>query len=92
MAVFTVLMFARAREIAGASQVKVEINQPTNESNNQSITVQQLVTQLITLYPALSELVKSMMMAVNMEYEKCDSQRVIEERDEIAVIPPISGG
>lgn len=107
-------MFAKAREIAGASQVKITIDTPaaadqsinqsqSSTSNNQTvdkqghparhpITVNQLVNQLIKAYPGLSELVNSMMMAVNMEYERCDSTRLIDENDEIAVIPPISGG
>lgn len=52
-------------------------------------TVGNLRAELEKNYPRLSELA-SYMVAVNNEYATADI--VIETKDEIAIIPPVSGG
>lgn len=52
-------------------------------------TVANLKAELEKNYPRLSEL-SSYMVAVNNEYATADL--IIETRDEIAIIPPVSGG
>jgi molybdopterin synthase sulfur carrier subunit len=76
-----VLAFGISKEIFGASSVEVEL------SNN--ATVYNLKYLLERDFPRLKQL-KSYMVAVNNEYSLPGD--TIHERDEIAIIPPVSGG
>lgn len=76
-----VLAFGIAKDIFTNSIVDVHL---TSDS-----TVKELKTLLEEKYPGLHEL-GSYMVAVNNEYASNDD--VIHEGDEVAVIPPVSGG
>jgi molybdopterin converting factor subunit 1 len=78
----TVLLFALAREAAGQAEVQVTLHGDR--------TVGALRRALATAYPALSPLLSRTMVAVNQSYAS-DGTR-LEPGDEIAVIPPVSGG
>lgn len=77
----TVLAFGIAKDIFGGPSVSLEL---ANDS-----TVYNLQYMLEQKYPKLEQL-KSYMLAVNNEYALPGD--TIHERDEIAVIPPVSGG
>lgn len=76
-----VLAFGISKEIFGASSVEVELS---NDA-----TVYNLKYLLERDFPRLKQL-KSYMVAVNNEYALPGD--TIHERDEIAIIPPVSGG
>ncbi|HEY9195832.1 MAG TPA: MoaD/ThiS family protein [Mucilaginibacter sp.] len=76
-----VLAFGVAREIFGSSSVSLEL---TNDA-----TIYNLKYLLEQQYPRLKQLA-SYMVAVNNEYALPGD--TIHERDEIAIIPPVSGG
>jgi molybdopterin synthase sulfur carrier subunit len=76
-----VLAFGIARDIMGGSMVGVEV------PNACSIGV--LKELLTNSYPALTRL-SSFAIAVNGEYAMPD--RAIKSGDEVAIIPPVSGG
>ncbi len=78
-----VLMFGIAQEIFGESTFKVERSDPTG------FTVYNLKSLMEDVKPRLKEL-GSYMIAVNSEY--ADDEYLIQENDEVAVIPPVSGG
>lgn len=80
MSKYNLKAFGIVCEIVGGRQVVMEIN---------GQTVADLRAHLLTSYPALIGL-RSMLIAVNNEYAE-DSQ-IILETDEIALIPPVSGG
>ena len=75
------LAFGIAKEIVGSSRIEIEVAE-----NISSSSLKQLLGET---YPALQKL-KSFMLAVNNSYAN-DSQ-VILVSDEIAIIPPVSGG
>ena len=77
----TILAFGIAKELLDGSSVDVEVNN--------SITAMDLKEMLETKYPALRKS-GSYRIAVNNEF--ADEQTMIHESDEIAVIPPVSGG
>ncbi|NOS93997.1 MAG: MoaD/ThiS family protein [Cyclobacteriaceae bacterium] len=52
-------------------------------------TVQRLRSALIQRYPQMSQL-PSLLIAVNREY--ADDQTTLKATDEVALIPPVSGG
>ncbi len=76
-----VLAFGIVKDIFGNSAIDVDINN--------AATVEQLKVQLEEKYPRLKQLA-SYMVAVNNEYAQQD--QLIEIKDEIAIIPPVSGG
>ncbi len=76
-----VLTFGIARDIAGAGTVELEIPEGS--------TAAVVETQLREMFPALNRLT-SLFIAVNSEY--AGAETVVHARDEIAVIPPVSGG
>lgn len=78
----TVLFFAKARELAAASSVALELPDRA--------TVAQLREALVKRFPAFGQLLAVSRIAVNHEF--ADDPRVLAAADEVAVIPPVSGG
>lgn len=72
------LLFGIAKDIIGQSELELTLQPATD--------VAALKRTLAERYPALP----SFMLAVNAEY--APDELVIRPRDEIAVIPPTSGG
>jgi molybdopterin converting factor subunit 1 len=77
----TVLAFGIAKDIFGGSAVGVELSD--------AATTNDLKVQLEKWYPKLKQL-SSYMVAVNNEY--ANDTQAIKATDEIAIIPPVSGG
>ncbi len=76
-----VLLFGIARDLTGQSSVSVSIGPDT--------CVADLLSTVHERYPALLG-IRSMLVAVNGEY--ADVSRPLTHQDEIALIPPVSGG
>eukprot|EP00884_Botryococcus_braunii_P015854 jgi/Botrbrau1/2952/Bobra.0026s0023.1 len=79
-----VLFFARGRELAGVSESDVEVGP--------GATVHQLWLKLLEDYPDLSEIAGCTVLALNQTYVNKDDPVVLKDGDEVALIPPISGG
>ncbi|MDQ3395134.1 MAG: molybdopterin converting factor subunit 1 [Bacteroidota bacterium] len=78
---YKILLFGITREIIGDRQI-------TLQSPAQA-KVKDLLNQLKEDYPALKKL-KSLVIAVNDEYAQ--ETHELADNDEIALIPPVSGG
>lgn len=78
-----VLFFGIAKDIVGTSQLAF------SATAERPATVAELKRQLLGMYPDFSKL-SSMAVAVNNEYAEDDV--VLKVKDEIAIIPPVSGG
>lgn len=76
-----VLTFGIARDIAGGNKISVEMPE--------GATVGALKAHLLVRYPQFESL-SALFIAVNAEYE--EDHAILQERDEIALIPPVSGG
>jgi molybdopterin synthase sulfur carrier subunit len=76
-----VLAFGIAKEIMGGGTAEVPVSK--------GMTVGVLKAAMELQYPALKNLT-SFALAVNGEYASADV--VINESDELAIIPPVSGG
>jgi len=72
--------FGAARDMMGSKEVVVRIN---------GTEVADLRKTLIATYPALANL-RSLLIAVNQQY--AEDGQPLKESDEIALIPPVSGG
>lgn len=78
-----ILFFGIAKDIVGSSELNF-----TND-NNVPKSVAELKKQLVNNYPDFSALT-SFAVAVNSEYAEDDV--FLSTNDEIAIIPPVSGG
>ncbi|WP_396638245.1 molybdopterin converting factor subunit 1 [Maribacter sp. R77961] len=78
-----VLFFGIARDIVGASQMAFSSESSTPE------TVGALKEHLVDTYPEFSRLT-TLAIAVNSEYAQDNVP--LKRNDEVAVIPPVSGG
>ena len=54
------------------------------------VDTDELRVALVKQHPGLETVLRSAVLAVNQEY--CVETTALRERDEVAVIPPISGG
>jgi sulfur-carrier protein len=77
-----VRLFARARDLAGADHVAVEL--PAGA------TVAGLRARLVAQCPRLAELAKRCAVAVEAEF--AGDEDVLKDGAEIALLPPVSGG
>lgn len=75
-------MFALHRELLGTRELQLEV--PVGA------TVGEATAVLLEQFPALRGLGESLVVAVNAEYAK--PQLPLKEGDEMALIPPVSGG
>jgi molybdopterin converting factor subunit 1 len=74
--------FARARDLAGADAVTVDVAD--------GATVGDLRRRLLFLYPALAGLLGRSAFAVNDEF--ADDTLTLPRDAEVALLPPVSGG
>ena len=78
---YKVNLFGITRDIVGNNITEVEMGQMSD--------VQAVLGKLVLNFPKLQE-IKSLLVAVNSEYAEGDL--LLTEQDEIALIPPVSGG
>jgi len=77
----SILAFGIAKDIFGNSSIRVELPDAASASALKNYLEQQ--------YPRLKQLA-SYLLAVNSEY--APDELLLKETDEIAIIPPVSGG
>lgn len=78
-----VLLFGIAKDIVGDSQIQF------SESESVPDSVLALKKRIVEIHPEFSKL-SSFAIAVNSEYAEDDVS--LSRNDEIAIIPPVSGG
>jgi molybdopterin converting factor subunit 1 len=78
----TVRLFARLRDIAGAPELTRDVAPGS--------TIGGVWRALAQEYPELVQYERSISSAVNADYAKMD--RVLSDGDEVAFLPPVSGG
>jgi molybdopterin converting factor subunit 1 len=78
----TVQLFARARDLAGAKRVELDL--PVASS------VADLKRFLAARFPAISPLVPRLLVALGTEY--ADDKTLLNPDVEVACFPPVSGG
>jgi molybdopterin converting factor subunit 1 len=76
------LFFGAARDATGHDEVDFVLRNST--------TATEAFAEVLGRYPELKRFGRSLLFAVNQEYARGD--RVIENGDELAVFPPVSGG
>lgn len=82
MARIHVLFFAALAEAAGERRTELDIED--------GAPVERLAGLLAERYPKLGELCRNVAYAVNAEY--VERSHPLRDGDEVAIIPPVSGG
>ena len=77
-----VKLFARLRDLAGTGELVREVPDPA--------TVQTVWRTLTAELPSLSQYEGTMSVAVNAEYARMAA--AVHDGDEVAFLPPVSGG
>jgi molybdopterin converting factor subunit 1 len=78
----TVRLFAQLRDLAGASDLDCTV------ANGASVA--DVWQALVRDHPALASFTRAMSVAVNLDYARMDAP--VHEGDEVAFLPPVSGG
>jgi molybdopterin converting factor subunit 1 len=78
----TVRLFARLRDIAGSAELTRQL--PAGA------TIGTVWRELVGDFPDLSEYERSISSAVNADYARMDQP--VKDGDEVAFLPPVSGG
>jgi molybdopterin converting factor subunit 1 len=77
-----VRLFARLRDIAGATELSRDVAP--------GATVATIWKGLVTDFPEMAQYEKSISSAVNVDYARMD--QAVHDGDEVAFLPPVSGG
>lgn len=78
---YKILLFGVTKDIIGKPEIDLNFSS--------SVKVRDILSKLKADFPALTNL-NSLVVAVNDEYAENDD--LLKEADEIALIPPVSGG
>jgi molybdopterin converting factor subunit 1 len=77
-----VQLFARARDLAGAPRVELDVPDAARVSD--------LKRALGSKFPQLSAMLPSLLVAIDMEY--ANDQTSLNSESQVACFPPVSGG
>ena len=78
----TVRLFARLRDLAGSGELVRDVATPA--------TVETVWRALVEEMPMLRDYERTMSVAVNADYAKMSAK--VHDGDEVAFLPPVSGG
>ena len=78
----TVRLFARLRDITGAAELRRDVDP--------GATIRTVWGQLVREFPELDRYERSISSAVNADYARMEDQ--VHDGDDIAFLPPVSGG
>ena len=78
-----VVFFASAKAAAGVDEWEAELPEGSKTT---------ALRQAIAAFKLLGEHALELPLAINQQYVSVDDDPVLEHRDEVALIPPISGG
>jgi molybdopterin converting factor subunit 1 len=78
----TIRLFARLRDLVGAGELRRDVAE--------GATVASVWATLVREHPAIAPYAESMSCAVNAEYARMTTS--VADGDEVAFLPPVSGG
>jgi len=79
--IIKVKLFASSRELLGKDEIRVSLDNQT--------TVGDLKKMIVEMHPSLS---KKPVFVVAVNHKVVDDSTIINHLDEVAILPPVSGG
>jgi molybdopterin converting factor subunit 1 len=78
----TILYFARVKDITGVKKETMDL--PPNTS------IKKLLAKISLSYPDIKSILNVVKISVN--YKMIDMNTILKDGDEVALLPPVSGG
>lgn len=78
----TVLYFASAKDATGKRRESIKLTEYT--------TIRELLLKITSTHPRIINILHTMQVAVNYKVVGVDA--ILKEADEVALLPPVSGG
>jgi len=78
----TVLYFANVKDITGVKKETMNLTQDTS--------IKKLLTKISLKYPAIKNILDVVKISVN--YKMMEMNTILNDGDEVALLPPVSGG
>lgn len=78
----TLRLFGALRELLGTERMELELEA--------ELTVEQLRRLIAKKYPKVADILPNLAFSVNLEFARADT--LVKHGDEVALIPPVSGG
>ncbi len=79
-----VLFFAKSRELCGKSEANIKVQA--------KISGKELLKKVVENFPRLSAIQDNLLLSLEQEYIDKDPLLELVGQEELAIIPPISGG
>ena len=77
-----ILYFAFIKELTGVRTDTMKLPDGS--------TINNLLTNILDIYPQINNLLKTIKVSVN--YKVVDKNTILKDGDEVALLPPVSGG
>jgi molybdopterin converting factor subunit 1 len=78
----TILLFGACRELAGESELRLELTSPADAAS--------AWREIKNRFPSLERFERSALVAINEEHARMDQP--LHDGDTLAIFPPVSGG
>jgi molybdopterin converting factor subunit 1 len=78
----SILYFASVKDATGISMESIDLSKDTS--------IREMLSKISIVYPKLKHILNIIQISVN--YRIVDLNTVLKEGDEVALLPPISGG
>jgi len=78
------LFFAKSGEVTGVSEKEYQLKEEADTKD--------LLQKVVEEYPGLEQVLTTAILSINLEYTAREPPTQLKEGDEVAIIPPISGG
>lgn len=84
MANVNVRFFANLKDLVGTDSMSFEIEE--------NVTIKDFTSILLSKVPALKDIMEKRRLFISLNQEMAQNEDIINDGDEIALLPPFSGG
>jgi MoaD family protein len=85
-----VRLFASLREVIGKSQITLHLS--SNDGTSETITIGDLMKKIADAYPAIRSQIATVAISIAINGKIANHKSILKDSDEVALLPPVSGG